>query len=273
VGRDLGIGLCVAVVLHALAWGGGSYIAASPRRLAIEERLLARAVQEEVRLPRRPQAPKPPPPLPPPELPPRHEPPREPPRPRRQQEAPARQQEAAPGDKRDQARPSDGPPPLVLSKTYEGSGDGSGGVAVQTGSEDIFGDPEIEATPENTRPRGEQSPEAAPEPEKAPEPEPVRATPRQVVVRHAVPEAACEVEWPESAPPERRLIEVRLLLTVDLEGAVSSVRVLRSAGEPFDSTAIAALRRCRFKPGTRDGTPFVDKVPFVVEFRPSAGAL
>lgn len=59
-----------------------------------------------------------------------------------------------------------------------------------------------------------------------------------------------------------------LLLTVDRGGAVRKVRVLRGAGDAFDSAAQAALRTCRFEPGLRDGRPFVDRVPFVVEFKP-----
>ena len=32
--------------------------------------------------------------------------------------------------------------------------------------------------------------------------------------------------------------------------------------------AMQALRSCAFEPGKRDGQPIVDKVPFVVEFKP-----
>lgn len=68
---------------------------------------------------------------------------------------------------------------------------------------------------------------------------------------------------------DRRTFAVRLLLTVDQGGRVIVAKVLRGAGAPFDQAAIDALRQCLFQPGTRDGLPVVDRVPFLVEFKPS----
>ncbi len=105
---------------------------------------------------------------------------------------------------------------------------------------------------------------AAPGPEGEEEP--------KIVIVHAVPRSRCKVSWPEGAPALRRIVEVTLQLTIDRKGKVKRARVLRSAGEPFDSAARTALLGCAFKPGRRNGRPFVDKVPFVVEFKPGADA-
>ena len=157
--------------------------------------------------------------------------------------------------------PSDEPPPLVLSQTYDGSS--GGGVEVQTGDDDMFGDPSVEANERNTRPRVQEDDDDG---EDEVDEEPAK----QVVVRHARPKGRCSVTWPEGAPAGRRVVEVKMLLTVGKTGRVGKIRVLRSAGEPFDSAARAAMKKCRFSAGTRDGVAFVDRVPFVVEFRPNA---
>ena len=62
------------------------------------------------------------------------------------------------------------------------------------------------------------------------------------------------------------------MLTIGTDGSVKPGRLLRAAGEPFDSAARNALRGCPFDAGTKDGKPFVDKVPFVVEFKPGSDA-
>jgi TonB family protein len=148
----------------------------------------------------------------------------------------------------------------VISQTYDSVG--GHGVEVQGGDEDHFGDPAIAATERNTRPRVEEEDDGTDEESTEPE--------KQIVVRHARPRSKCSVNWPEGAPTGRRIVEVKMLLTVKTSGRVGKVRVLRSAGEPFDSAAIGAMKACRFSAGTRDGVAFVDRVPFVVEFRPNA---
>ena len=65
---------------------------------------------------------------------------------------------------------------------------------------------------------------------------------------------------------------MQLLLTINPRGKVAKARVLRSLGPVFDDVAVKALQACAFVPGTRDGKPFTDRVPFVVEFKPGLGA-
>lgn len=154
------------------------------------------------------------------------------------------------------------PAPLVLSQVYEGGGS----IVAEKGDEDVLGDPAVEANERNRR-NAPDAPEA-PRTFQAP----VAATPAVVrpedVIRRAVPRNACPVEWPADALVERRIVEVKLLLTVDRDGRVTGVKVLRGVGEPFDRAAREALERCPFEPGRRNGEPMVDRVPFVVEFKP-----
>ncbi|HAN30913.1 MAG TPA: hypothetical protein DCQ06_04895, partial [Myxococcales bacterium] len=166
--------------------------------------------------------------------------------------------------KKPPVKPSE-PAPLVLSKTYGASGDGSG-VTVEQGEEDLFGDPAVEANERNTRPRDDgqgDAPEADPD---------TSASKAKIVIVHARPRRRCKVPWPDEAGGIRRIVEVTLLLSVNKKGKVTPTRILRGAGEPFDSAAKSALRRCAFVPGTRNGRAFKDRVQFTVEFRPGSSA-
>jgi periplasmic protein TonB len=55
---------------------------------------------------------------------------------------------------------------------------------------------------------------------------------------------------------------------VDIDGKVSRVRVLRSLDRRtgLDAEAVAAAKRWRFKPGTKDGQPVMMAVLIVLEF-------
>ncbi len=262
--RDLQIGLVVAILLHGALHALAGAMPA-PQAEERVEMMLARTVNQKIELS------KPPPPPPPPPEPKKVEPEPKPeakkaPKPKPKGK-PKKRKPKKSKPKPDKAPAADEPAPLVLSKTYSG-GSGDGGVFVQSGEDDILGDPEIEANERNTRPR-EQVEEKAPvtaEPESEGEDEP------KIVIVHAVPKSRCKVNWPEGAPALRRIVEVTLQLTIDRKGKVTRTRVLRSAGEPFDSAARKALKGCTFTPGRRNGRPFVDKVPFVVEFKPGADA-
>ena len=263
MGRDFAIGLGAALSLHALA---AVWALSLPTSLApVEaERRLARAIVEEVKLP--------PPPPPPPEAP-KPEPVPEPEKqeakapPPTQAPRPVPRNRPKPKPQDNEPPPKDEPAPLVLSQTYGAPADG-GGVRVQTGDEDSFGDPAVEATPGNRR----RNDSAGTAPPGAGTGGPASPPERKVEIVHAVPKTSCKAEWPDGAPASRRVVEVTMLLSIDLDGKVSSTRVLRAAGEPFDSAARKALQRCVFVPGTRDGKAFVDRVPFVVEFRPGSDA-
>ena len=280
---DLRVGLVTAIVLHI---GGFAWMASLERdvmRLPPPKQV-ARAVSFDV--PARVKPPKPPPPAKPKEVakpvepPPVVKPKPVAPKPAPKQVAKARKKRKKSKRRRKRksaskrkptkvaAQKPKPPAPLTLSKVY----DGGGGVAVLEGEEGVFGDPTVAAKPgaaPATRPRvadagaGDEDGDDEGD-DDAPAP--------KVQIRHARPKGTCAVVWPEDAPGDRRIVEVQLLLTVGKDGKVRDARVLRSVGKTFDVAAVAALRRCNFRPGTRNGRPFIDRVPFVVEFRPGLGA-
>jgi len=220
----------------------------------------ARAVAFAVQLPKAPPPapPRPPPPPPPPELVKLQVPP----------EAPVPTPKPKQAPRAASPKPAGTPAPLALSSVK----DGAGSVVVQRNETDVLGDPAVAVTAESLRgsvgaqlpapPAAE--PPAPLQPPSQPPPPPVAA----VLVR-AVPQSSCPVRWPEGLVMDRRTFAVRLLLTIDRDGHVMTAKVLRGAGAPFDQAAIDALRQCLFQPGTRDGLPVVDRVPFLVEFKPS----
>ena len=255
--RNLAIGLSAAVAMHAIALTWSVGLARPVQPLAPPPEIQVRTVREQIELPPPPPpepklAPEPPPPKPTDAVAPVDRPAS--PRPRSAQ--PKSNRPPPPTDAKDE------PPPLVLSQTY-GSG-GDPGVAVNRGDEDSLGDPDIDPTEANVRRRLPPPPVQAPVAGQGDGP-----AAREVRIVHAVPKGRCKVEWPEGAEPGNRVVEVRLALSVSSDGKVLSARILRGAGEPFDSAAIAALEACAFLPATRDGMATADKVPFVVEFKPN----
>ncbi len=69
-----------------------------------------------------------------------------------------------------------------------------------------------------------------------------------VIKKHAV-------EWPITAQRSRRQGVIILQATVNSDGLVDEVKVLRADDEGFGipEAAMAAARKYRFKPGTKDG--------------------
>jgi TonB family protein len=65
---------------------------------------------------------------------------------------------------------------------------------------------------------------------------------------------------------------VVLLVTVGTDGAVRSVSVAQSAGQPLDAAAIAAVVRWRFEPARRDGQPFEARVRIPFRFATEVSA-
>jgi TonB family protein len=61
--------------------------------------------------------------------------------------------------------------------------------------------------------------------------------------------------------------DVPLELVVSREGAVESAQVLRRAGHGLDDAALAAARRFRFTPATKQGHAVRVRVAWTVEFR------
>ncbi len=61
--------------------------------------------------------------------------------------------------------------------------------------------------------------------------------------------------------------DVKLAVTVEANGTVSSIELVQSGGEEFDWEAREALEHTHFDPARRAGTPVAALVRFTVRFR------
>jgi len=61
---------------------------------------------------------------------------------------------------------------------------------------------------------------------------------------------------------------VELFVTVERNGTVGDAKVAVSGGEAFDDAALAAIRRFRFSPATRDGVPIRARIRVPFHFAP-----
>jgi len=87
-------------------------------------------------------------------------------------------------------------------------------------------------------------------------------TPDSLPVTLTVPDPVL----PDGVRPERDVI-VSLEIVIGADGAVTEPRVLTSAGEPYDSAALAAIAGARFKPATLAGEPIPVRIGFDFRFR------
>jgi periplasmic protein TonB len=91
---------------------------------------------------------------------------------------------------------------------------------------------------------------------------------REEIVK-PLPDVVVRPEYTAAAREGRVEGRVRLELQVDEWGNVASVRVLRGLGYGLDEAALLAVKRMRFRPGTRCSkpvaTPFVMAVRFLLE--------
>ena len=60
--------------------------------------------------------------------------------------------------------------------------------------------------------------------------------------------------------------EVELLVTIDVNGRVVAVKVLRGVGYGLDEAAVQAIRQSRWEPGVRSGAPASLSVRYVYRF-------
>lgn len=77
---------------------------------------------------------------------------------------------------------------------------------------------------------------------------------------------------PYPADGDGRTVTVRLLITIEADGAVSAVDRVGPPAPPFDAAAIEAVRAWRFTPAELDGVPSAVRVPFTVTFAPTVAA-
>ncbi len=270
--RRFGLALIIASLFHG---GLGYEVATTPPPPApkippkkVDKYAQLKAIREKVELPK-PEEPEPPPPPEKKEEPP--EPPPEPPKEEAKPKPPPKKGKKKP--KRAKAKPKDAPPPppkpavepeqpkpLQLTNVNL-----TGGVAVQKGDSDIFGDPSIAATKKNTRPDTDD--EEVGDPSGTSDgvgTEPVRRKVRKL------PKPLKKVKglYPADAPRYGRTVTVVLSMTVGANGRTSNIKVVKGAGGAFDREARSVGRRQRFKPGTVDGEPKAMTVRWEVAFQP-----
>ncbi|MBO0910986.1 MAG: energy transducer TonB [Acidobacteria bacterium] len=76
-----------------------------------------------------------------------------------------------------------------------------------------------------------------------------------------------EPEYSEEARKVKLQGTVLLSMVVDEQGRAKDIRVARSLGMGLDEKAVEAVKKWKFAPGTRDGTPVSTEVSVEVSFR------
>lgn len=74
------------------------------------------------------------------------------------------------------------------------------------------------------------------------------------------------LEYPAEAREAEVDGEVELLVTVDVNGRVVAVKVLRGRGYGLDEAAVQAIQQSRWEPGVRDGAPAMLTVRYLYRF-------
>jgi TonB family protein len=75
-----------------------------------------------------------------------------------------------------------------------------------------------------------------------------------------------EPEYSEQARKAKVQGSIALTVTVDANGDVADVKVVKGLGSGLDEKAIEAVRTWKFKPGTEDGTPVRSEIAVDVSF-------
>ena len=76
-----------------------------------------------------------------------------------------------------------------------------------------------------------------------------------------------EPEYSEEARKAKYSGSVMLSIVVNTDGKAEDIKVVKSLGMGLDEKAVEAVRKWRFKPAMKDGTPVAAKVPIQVTFR------
>jgi TonB family protein len=65
------------------------------------------------------------------------------------------------------------------------------------------------------------------------------------------------ISTPVAAPPESvdKHLKVRISFVVAPDGSVADVKLLKRSTPEFDDYAVSAVRKWKFEPATKDGTP------------------
>lgn len=99
---------------------------------------------------------------------------------------------------------------------------------------------------------------------------PVRAVAQEPEVKPPVVVSHVDAIYPNQAAAEGRHADVVLVVTVDVDGHVSEVKVRESGGEVLDEAAIIAARQWVFEPATRDGKKVASRILVPFHFAPPA---
>lgn len=244
----LGLTAAASLALHA----GGLAVAAR-----LEPRAPAVQTPVEVEFEAVPAPPPPPPPLPAKELPPPPPAPKEPkkvdfaklPRPPKDlpPPPPPPPNEPPPRDQSPSAKPAAPVVGLSLNSTVE-----SGGFAVQAGNTLYGRANDVAASPRDVKPYAAEGTAPAQRITRPP-----RCLPLDERERPPYPKAA------QAAGVEGL---VKLLLTVDAQGQVTSARVLVEPGYGLGEAARASATRIRCSPGLLEGEPVVSDVTYGYRF-------
>jgi len=92
------------------------------------------------------------------------------------------------------------------------------------------------------------------------------AAPAKPVVKEPELQTFANATYPPEAMKQGIEANVRLVLTIDKEGAVKKAEVAESVGNGFDEAAVEAALKFRFAPATRDGKPIAAKIGYVYRF-------
>lgn len=173
------------------------------------------------------------------------------------------------------AQPALNQPKVVASQP--GAGDGAGPTVNPngTGKAGVVPVPAPTETPQPAptprptpnQPSPEATPAPAPTPIAKPSPEPV-PTPKAPVFSAAEPISQLQPEIPDDLRLESLDAGCTLLCDVDESGAVTGVSIEKSSGfAVLDQRSIAAAKRWRFRPATRDGRPTTSRARIHIRFK------
>lgn len=79
-------------------------------------------------------------------------------------------------------------------------------------------------------------------------------------------EGECKGDYPEEARAADMEGTVTMRLDIDEKGQVSNVRVQGGPGYGLNEAAVRAIRRCRFKPATKDGVAVATQITYSYKF-------
>lgn len=93
--------------------------------------------------------------------------------------------------------------------------------------------------------------------------------PKPSVITRAAPIKQVAPKYPESARTVGATGKVTVRVVVGTDGKVKAVKILSSFGNPAcEAAAVEAAKKWEFKPATKDGVPFEQKVTIPFSFRP-----